>query len=32
VLEAVTLADIASGRLPDDVAALTADPAAWRVR
>lgn len=32
VLETVTLADIVAGRLPDDVAALTADPEAWRVR
>lgn len=32
VLESVTLADIVAGRLPDDVAALTADPEAWRVR
>jgi Rrf2 family protein len=29
VLEAVTLADVAGGVLPDRVTALTADPAAW---
>jgi Rrf2 family protein len=29
VLEAVTLADLATGRLPDEVAAITADPDAW---
>jgi Rrf2 family protein len=30
VLEAVTLADLAAGRLPDEVAAITADPDAWQ--
>lgn len=29
ILERVTLADVASGRLPDSVHALTEDPAAW---
>jgi Rrf2 family protein len=29
VLEAVTLADVAAGRLPDDVARIAADPEAW---
>jgi Rrf2 family protein len=29
VLEAVTLADLAAGRLPDEVAAIAADPDAW---
>ncbi|HEX6490467.1 MAG TPA: Rrf2 family transcriptional regulator [Gaiellaceae bacterium] len=29
VLESVTLADLAAGRLPDQVAALAADPDAW---
>ncbi|MGI9022332.1 MAG: RrF2 family transcriptional regulator [Acidimicrobiales bacterium] len=29
VLENVTLADIAAGELPDDIARLTADPDAW---
>ena len=29
VLEAVTVADLASGRLPDEVAAIAADPDAW---
>ena len=29
VLERVTLADVVSGRLPDDVAALVADPDSW---
>ncbi len=29
VLEQVTLADLASGRLPDEVVALTRDPEAW---
>jgi len=29
VLEVVTLADLASGRLPDEVAAIAADPDAW---
>ena len=29
VLESVTLADLAAGELPDDVAALAADPEAW---
>lgn len=32
VLEAVTLADLAAGRLPDAVAALTTDPDAWSTR
>ena len=32
VLEHVTLADIAAGRLPDAVAALTAEPDAWHRR
>jgi Rrf2 family protein len=32
VLEAVTLADVASGRLPDEVAALTSDGDAWTSR
>lgn len=32
VLEHVTLADLAVGRLPDDVERLTADPEAWKVR
>jgi Rrf2 family protein len=31
VLERVTLAEVASGSLPSDVAALIADPEAWRV-
>jgi hypothetical protein len=31
VLERVTLAQVAAGSLPDDVAALIADPEAWRV-
>ena len=30
VLETVTLADPAAGRLPDEVAAITADPDAWQ--
>jgi hypothetical protein len=30
VLEVVTLADLAAGRLPDEVAAIAADPDAWR--
>jgi Rrf2 family protein len=30
VLEAVTLADLAAGRLPDEVAAIAADPDAWQ--
>jgi Rrf2 family protein len=30
VLEAVTLADLAAGELPQKVSALTADPEAWR--
>jgi len=30
VLESVTLADVAAGSLPDEVAAITADPEAWR--
>jgi Rrf2 family protein len=29
VLEVVTLADLAAGRLPDQVAAIAADPDAW---
>jgi Rrf2 family protein len=29
VLEVVTLADLAAGRLPDEVAAVAADPDAW---
>jgi Rrf2 family protein len=29
VLENVTLADLAAGRLPDEVAAIAADPDAW---
>jgi len=29
VLEAVTLAEVAAGRLPDEVAAIAADPDAW---
>ena len=29
VLEAVTLADVAAGRLPDRISALAADPSAW---
>jgi DNA-binding IscR family transcriptional regulator len=29
VLETVTLADLAAGHLPDEVAALAADPDAW---
>jgi Rrf2 family protein len=29
VLEAVTLADLAAGQLPNEVAAITADPDAW---
>jgi len=29
VLEATTLADLASGELPDDVTRIAADPAAW---
>src|SRR5204862_5994472 len=29
VLETVTLADVATGRLPDDVARIAADPEAW---
>jgi Rrf2 family protein len=32
VLDEVTLADLAGGRLPDDVVALTRDPAAWEPR
>jgi len=32
VLDAVTLADLASGRLPGEVAALTRDPDAWLPR
>jgi Rrf2 family protein len=30
VLENVTLADLAAGRLPDEVARIAADPEAWR--
>jgi Rrf2 family protein len=30
VLERVTLADLAAGRLPDEVAAIAADPDAWQ--
>jgi Rrf2 family protein len=30
VLEHVTLADLAAGRLPEEVAALAADPEAWQ--
>ena len=30
VLETVTLADLAAGRLPDEVAAIAADPDAWQ--
>jgi Rrf2 family protein len=29
VLESVTLADVAAGELPDEVAAITRDPTAW---
>jgi DNA-binding IscR family transcriptional regulator len=29
VLETVTLADLAAGRLPEEVARITADPEAW---
>ncbi|HYX87808.1 MAG TPA: Rrf2 family transcriptional regulator [Gaiellaceae bacterium] len=29
-LEKVTLADLAAGRLPDQVAAIAADPEAWQ--
>ena len=29
VLETVTLADLAAGKLPDEVAAIAADPEAW---
>jgi Rrf2 family protein len=32
VLERVTLAEVASGELPDQVALLTRDPEAWRPR
>jgi DNA-binding IscR family transcriptional regulator len=32
VLERVTLADVARGPLPDEIAALTADPEAWQPR
>ena len=32
VLERITLDDVASGGLPDDVTALLADPAAWKRR
>jgi Rrf2 family protein len=30
VLENVTLADVAAGKLPDQVSTLSADPAAWK--
>ena len=30
VLETVTLADVAAGRLPDDVTRIAADPEAWQ--
>jgi Rrf2 family protein len=30
VLETVTLADVAAGRLPDEVARIAADPEAWQ--
>ena len=32
VLEETTVADVAAGRLPDDVREMIADPDAWRVR
>jgi hypothetical protein len=32
VLEAVTLADVAGGRLPASARALTAEPSAWEPR
>jgi Rrf2 family protein len=32
VLDAVTLADVASGRLPEAVGAITSDPEAWQPR
>ena len=32
VLEEVTLADVATGRIPKQVAALTEDPGAWAKR
>jgi Rrf2 family protein len=32
VLDSVTLADVASGRLPEAVGAITADPEAWQPR
>jgi Rrf2 family protein len=32
VLETVTLADLAEGRLPDEVAEITADPRVWEPR
>jgi Rrf2 family protein len=32
VIEHVTLADLASGELPDEVAGLTTDPEAWKRR
>ncbi len=32
VLEHVTLADVASGKLPDEVLAITSDPDAWVTR
>jgi Rrf2 family protein len=32
VVEHVTLADVAAGRLPDEVAALARDPEAWTAR
>ena len=30
VLETVTLADVAAGRLPDEVSRIAADPEAWQ--
>jgi Rrf2 family protein len=32
VLEEVTLADIAAGDVPEDIAAMTTDPGAWEMR
>ncbi|MGH3031435.1 MAG: RrF2 family transcriptional regulator [Gaiellaceae bacterium] len=32
VLESVTLADVATGELPDEIASLSADPEAWQPR
>jgi Rrf2 family protein len=32
VLESVTLADVAEGTLPDEIAALSSDPEAWQPR